>query len=83
MSPVDDLEMVSAAANPEDHVPSGPGLPSCPDPARCEHRMRHHAGPWSCEFNHPRAEARDAGLSDDEPIAPSGLAQRPGARAAA
>lgn len=28
----------------------------CPDPTHCRHYGRHAAGPWTCEFNHPRAE---------------------------
>jgi hypothetical protein len=28
----------------------------CPDPNHCRYRWRHASGPWTCEYNHPRAE---------------------------
>jgi hypothetical protein len=27
----------------------------CPDPDRCEYRVRHPNGPWTCDHNHPKA----------------------------
>jgi hypothetical protein len=31
--------------------------PLCPDARHCKHWLRFPTGPWSCEHNHPRAEA--------------------------
>jgi hypothetical protein len=46
-------EMARPRAKGNRPAASEPAAP-CPDPNRCEYRHRHHAGPWSCAFNHPR-----------------------------
>jgi hypothetical protein len=34
----------------------------CPDPTCCQHRGRHAAGPWTCDFNHPQEGERGAAV---------------------
>jgi hypothetical protein len=63
------IRLANAARNGRTWEPAPPPTVSaflggpCPDPSSCRYRMRHAAGPWSCEFNHPRAAQSVGGAS--------------------